>query len=79
MSKTLGEQLSAVQNAIEAVLTSQSYKLGGREMTRADLEVLYAREDRLEAKIEKYGCDYIPGQNKTPRRRLNIRYGVFRG
>jgi len=79
LAKTLGEQLESVQNAIEAVLSSQSYKLDGREMTRADLEVLYAREDRLEAKIDKHGRDYIPGQNTKPRRGLRIRYGVYKG
>jgi len=68
LAKTLLQQLESVQTAIEAVLSSQSYKFGGRELTRADLDVLYAREDRLEAKINRYGPDHIPGQNVSVRR-----------
>lgn len=68
MAKTLLQQLESVQTAIEAVLSSQSYKLNGRELTRADLDVLYSREDRLEAKINRYGPDYIPGQNVSVRK-----------
>lgn len=68
LAKTLLEQLESVQDAIEAVLSSQSYKLNGRELTRADLDLLQAREERLEAKIRRYGSDYIPGQNVKVRR-----------
>lgn len=68
MALTLGQQLESVQNAIEAVLSSQSYKMNGKELTRADLDMLQAREDRLESKINRYGSDYIPGQNVEPRK-----------
>lgn len=75
MAKTLGQQLDAVQTAITAVESSQSYKLDGRELTRADLSTLYKREDDLISKIENYGRDYIPGQNTQPMRRgVNVRF-----
>lgn len=78
MAKTLLQQLESVQNAIDAVLSSQSYKMDGRELTRADLDVLYSREDRLEAKINRYGPDYIPGQNVSPRRGIVIKKAVYK-
>jgi len=68
MAKTLGQKLDDVQAAIEAVEGSQSYKMNGREMTRADLSTLYKREDHLEHKIETLGRNYVPGQNINPRR-----------
>ena len=68
MAKTLLEQLTSVQNAIEAVLSSQSYKMNGREMTRADLDMLQAREDRLEEKIRRYGPNYKIDENTQSRR-----------
>lgn len=66
MAKTYGQQLDAVQAAIEAVESSQSYELDGRKLTRADLSTLYKREDSLIAKIEIHGRNYAPGQNTTP-------------
>ena len=69
LTKTLIQQLESVQTAIEAVLTSQSYEMEGRKLTRADLEMLQAREDRLEEKIRKYGPNYMIGQDTTPPRR----------
>lgn len=75
MAKTLGQQLDAVQTAITAVESSQSYELDGRKLTRADLSTLYKREDDLISKIESYGRDYIPGQNTQPMRRsVNVRF-----
>jgi len=68
LAKTLLEQLESVQNAIEAVLSSQSYKLNGREMTRADLGMLQAREERLESKIRRYGPNYKIDENTKARR-----------
>lgn len=75
MAKTLGEQLEEVQNAISAVLTSQSYKLNGRELTRADLSALEMREERLLGLIEKYGADYTAGQQAEVRGvRASVRF-----
>jgi len=45
--KTTAEQLEAVQTAIEAVESGQSYKVGNMTYTRATLSTLYAREDKL--------------------------------
>lgn len=47
MLKTTLEQLEEVQAAISAVLTNQSYRLGDRQVTRADLQFLNARESVL--------------------------------
>lgn len=66
MAQTLGQQLDDVQSAIKAVLGSQSYKYDGRELTRADLNTLYSREDSLISKIEIHGRNYTPGQNTSP-------------
>jgi hypothetical protein len=78
LAKTLLEQLESVQAAIEAVLSSQSYEMNGRKLTRADLEILYAREDRLEAKISRYGSDYIPGQNISARKGPVFKKAVYK-
>ena len=67
MAKTLGEQLEEIQNAIDAVLSSQSYKMNGRELTRADLSALEMREDKLLSRIDQYGPDFIPGQKSEIR------------
>lgn len=45
--KTTLEQLTEVQNAISAVMTGQSYKIGNRALTRADLAALEKREETL--------------------------------
>lgn len=45
--KTYTEQLEEVQDAIEKVLTGQSYSIAGRALTRPDLDTLYAQEARL--------------------------------
>jgi hypothetical protein len=45
---TYTEQLESVQAAIQAIESGvQSYSISGRTMTRADLSVLYEREERL--------------------------------
>jgi len=51
---TLAEQLSSVQDAISAIeTTGQAIACNGRSYTRADLRVLYNREERLSNKIAK--------------------------
>ena len=51
---TLAEQLANVQAAIEAIEDgAQSYTIGGRSYTRANLETLYRREERLQAKTNR--------------------------
>ena len=47
------EMLEQVNNAISAVLAGgQSYKIGSRSLTRADLAMLKAMRDDLEAQLE---------------------------
>jgi len=75
LAKTYGQQLDAVQTAIEAVETSQSYEFEGRKLTRADLQTLYSREDSLISKIEIHGRNYTPGQNTSPlKMRANVQF-----
>lgn len=53
------EQLSVVNEAIYAVLKGgQSYKLGSRHLTRADLGLLYNMQSKLQAQIS---VDYNSG------------------
>jgi hypothetical protein len=79
LTKTLLEQYELVQETIEAVMASQSYEINGRKLTRADLEMLQAREERLEAKIRKYGPNYKISEDTTPPRRgITIKKAVYR-
>jgi len=79
LTKTLLEQYELVQEAIEAVMASQSYEINGRKLTRADLEMLQAREERLEDKIRKYGSNYKISEDDTPPRRgITIKKAVYR-
>lgn len=79
LTLTLIAQLASVQAAIEAVLSSQSYEMDGRKLTRADLEMLQVREDRLEDKIRKYGPNYdITQAQVTPRRGIRVKNVVPR-
>jgi len=54
-SKRLAEvkaELEQVNTAITAVLSgAQSYRIGTRALTRADLDTLYNRKDKLEDSI----------------------------
>jgi hypothetical protein len=51
--QTYSQQLEAVQAAIEKVLTGQSYSIGGRTLTRADLDSLTKREQYLRAMVDR--------------------------
>lgn len=68
MARNLATQLESVQNAIEALESgkTQSYEIEGRKLTYLDIDSLYRREEELISKIEKYGANYIPGQNTRP-------------
>ena len=51
-NKKPAEMLEQVNNAITAVLSGgQSYKIGSRQLTRADLAMLKAMRDDLEAQV----------------------------
>lgn len=50
--ETLQEQLLRVQRAIAKIEGgAQSYQIGNRNITRADLKALYDRENQLKAAI----------------------------
>lgn len=47
------ERLAVINDAIYKVLVGgQSYKIGSKSLTRADLEVLIAERDKIEAAIK---------------------------
>lgn len=51
-TETLQEQLLRVQRAIAKIEGgAQSYQIGNRNITRADLKALYDRENQLKAAI----------------------------
>lgn len=54
----LREQLREVEDAISAIYRgAQSYRIGSRQITRADLSVLYKERDRIESEVRalEYG------------------------
>lgn len=52
MSYSPEERLNDINQAIQAVLLGgQSYKIGSRNLTRADLSLLRAMRDDLEAQL----------------------------
>ena len=57
---TLAEQLAQVNAAITAVLAGgQSYRLGSRSVTRADLAMLKALRDDLAAQAAQEDADEL--------------------
>ena len=54
------QRLQEVNKAIQAVLLGgQSYKIGSRSLTRADLALLRAMRDDLEAQIPSEGNSHL--------------------
>lgn len=51
--QTYTEQLEEVQAAITKVLGGQSYSIGGRTLTRADLDALQKREVWLRQQVAR--------------------------
>ena len=67
MSKTLGQQYDSILIKIDKAEESQSYQTGsGEQLVRGQLSTLYAERNRLLEKIERYGRNYIEGQNTSP-------------
>lgn|GEM_PF-2291263 len=62
---TVREQLEEVQAAISAVMTGQKYDIGGRSLSRADLDSLNKREEQLLKRANSGELDTIPGQKTT--------------
>ncbi len=49
---TIQEQLDQVHTAISAILNgAQEYRIGSRQLRRADLQVLFAERQRLEVAL----------------------------
>lgn len=66
--KTTLEQLEEVQSAISAVMSGQSYTVGGRSVTKANLAQLSERENLLLTRYHK----------ETGSRRAAINIGTLR-
>ncbi|MCG3671979.1 hypothetical protein [Aliarcobacter butzleri] len=67
MPKTIGELYDSILIKIEKAEESQSYQTGsGEQLVRGQLSTLYAERNRLLEKIERYGRNYIEGQNTSP-------------
>lgn len=67
MSKTLGEKYDSIETKIDAAENVQQYQTSsGEQITKGTLFRLYEERDRLLEKIERYGRNYIEGQNTTP-------------
>lgn len=66
MSKTLGEKYDSIETKIDAAENVQQYQTSsGEQITKGTLFRLYEERDRLLEKIERYGRNYIEGQNTT--------------
>ena len=56
------DQLYELNKAIYKILAGgQSYKIGTRSLTRADLDTLSAERDRIEAQIQGSGSGLLAG------------------
>ena len=63
---TQEEQLEAVNKAIYTILVGgQSYKIGSRSLTRADLSELYAMQKGLRSEIENDGDTGLLGDTSV--------------
>ena len=63
---TQEEQLEAVNKAIYTILVGgQSYKIGSRSLTRADLSELYAMQKALRSEIENDGDTGLLGDTSV--------------
>lgn len=57
---TANEMLEEVNNAIYSVLVGgQSYKIGTRQMTRADLNLLYKMKNDLMAQVQSENVNHL--------------------
>ncbi|MEY8396172.1 peptidylprolyl isomerase [Lachnospiraceae bacterium 45-P1] len=60
--ETPKEQLKNVNDAIFKILVGgQSYRIGTRSLTRADLSALIAERNRLEAQLQGDGASLLAG------------------
>lgn len=67
MAKTIGEQYDSILIKIDNAENVQQYQTSsGEQITKGTLFRLYEERDRLLEKIERYGRNYIEGQNTTP-------------
>ncbi len=73
MLKTILQQIEEVQEAISAVMAGQSYTINGRQMTKANLADLTAREEILINRFKKDGN--IDFSIQTPQKaKINVQF-----
>ena len=66
--KTYAEQLEDVQATIQRIeQNGQSYGIGGRNLTRADLGRLYQREEWLRRRVDRAARGGVRLQSVVPR------------
>ena len=64
---TLGEQYDSILVKIDNAENVQSYQTSsGEQVVKGTLFRLYEERDRILEKIERFGRNYIEGQNTTP-------------
>lgn len=67
MAKTLGERLDSLETKIDNAENVQSYQTSdGSQVVKGTLFRLYEERNSLLEKIERYGRNYVEGQNTTP-------------
>ena len=59
-------QIAQLDLDIAAAQQSQSYSIGGRSLTRGNLESMYRRRDALEARLSRVLGGGIRGRLGTP-------------
>ena len=67
MAKTIGAQYDSILIKIDNAENVQQYQTSsGEQITKGTLFRLYEERERLLGKIERYGRNYIEGQNSEP-------------
>ena len=78
MAQTLGERYDELVAKISKMEEAHSFRKGENEKQNHSINLLYSERDKVLAKIERYGRNYIEGSNTAPRRRgPRIQRGVW--
>ena len=72
---SFGERLKQIQEAIDSILTTgQSYKIDGKEYTKANLRELQMLEERYFDLVRKYGPDKSAVNAGKKIRQVGVRF-----
>jgi len=73
---TLGQRLEDINTKIDKAEKAQSYQNGDKQVNRAALFRLYEERDRILAKIDQFGSNYVEGQTTTLKKAFaNVSFG----